>query len=423
MIRSTLFPMRLLPSAFCLLPFAFLLQPFALANASAPLSFSAAYQDILTNTYEIKAADADVMAKEADRWQAGTYVNPSLSVNLSSIGNTQGGNENQLFVGVTQIFELGGKRAARLRVAEAGQCATQWSLEILKNTLHSELLHAFVTMAAAQERVALAQGQQQVAEQTLGTIATKAVSGKTSGIEERKAHIAFQNAKLVYLKQLSGMQKAKKRLVALWDSRPPYFDTITFSLFYILPPPPLELLKERVHYHPELIQAEAEVSRASELIALERSRRVPDIAIQVGVTTEKFVEQPALNIGFGMPLPFFDRNTGNISRASYEQLEAVYHQMDLHSELQNALDILYQEWVWAYEQAIVLKESILPAAQENLQLAQESYNEGKSDYLNLLDARSTLFNIQQQYLDVIEEYHHKRADIFKVTATYYCETI
>jgi len=407
-----------LPFAFLSLPFAFLSLPFAFIDAAEPLTFSVAYRDILTNTYEIKAADAEVMAKEADRWQAGAYINPALLVNLSSIGNTQGGTENQLFVGVTQIMELGGKRDARLRVAAAGQCASQWNLEILKNTLHTELLHAFITLAAAQERTALAREQQQLAEQTLGAISTKALSGKTSGMEERKAHIVFQNDKLAYLKQLGNMRKARKRLIALWDSHPPIFETVDFPLYHISPPPPLEALKEKVHGNPELILTEAEVSRASELVALERSRRVPDIAIQVGVTTDKFVEQPALNIGFGMPLPFCDQNAGNISRASYEQLQAVYHQMDRYSELQNALDILYQEWVWAYEQAQVLRELILPAVQEAFQLAQESYNEGKTDYLNLLDARSTLFNIQQQYLEILEEYHHKRADIFKITAIY-----
>lgn len=387
-------------------------------NASQSLDFHAAYQDILAHAYEVKGADANVMAKEADRWQAGAYPNPSLSVNLSSIGSIQGDDQNQLFVGITQIIELGGKRSARLRVSAADQCATQWNLEALKTTLYTELLHAFIDVSVSQERIALAQGQQQIAEQALEMIATKAASGKTSGIEAKKANIAFQNSKLVYLKQLANKQKAKKHLLSLWDSSsPPCFDTVNFPLYRLLPLPPIEMLKERLHYNPELIRAEAEASRASQLVALERSRRIPDIAIQVAVTTEKFVQEPALNVGFGIPLPLFDQNEGNISRASYEQLQAVYRQMDIYNELQNTLDVLYQEWTWAYEQAMILKDSILPAAQETFQLAQESYNEGKTDYLNLLDARSTLFDIQQQYLDALEEYHHKHADILKATAT------
>jgi outer membrane protein TolC len=38
------------------------------------------------------------------------------------------------------------------------------------------------------------------------------------------------------------------------------------------------------------------------------------------------------------------------------------------------------------------------------------------EYLTLLDARSTLYNLKMQYLDALEEYHKKRADTLKLTA-------
>lgn len=386
--------------------------------AIPPLEFTSAYQDVLANTYELKAADANVTAKEADRWQAGAYPNPALIVNLNTIGRQQGDDENQLYVGVTQVVELGGKRSARLRVAGASQCTTQWNVEILKNELFVQLLKAFIDMAAAQERVALAQGQQKIAEQTLATISTKTSSGKGSGIEEKKAQVAFKSARLIFIRQQAYLQKMKKQLSSLWDSNPPTFDCVDFPLYRILPPPPLETLTAALKCSPEIIQAEAEAVLACEIVSLERSKRIPDIAFQVGVSTEKFTQQPALNVGFGIPLPLFDQNQGNISRASYEQLQAIYKQLDLIAERQAALEMLYVEWISAYEQATILKESLLPAAQEAFTLAQGSYNEGKSDYLNLLDARSTLFDVQQQYLDALEEYHHKRAEVFKLTASY-----
>lgn len=387
-------------------------------EASQPLEFCSAFQDILRSTYEIKAADAEIYAKEADRWQAGAYPNPALSLNLSSIGRNQGDNENELFIGVTQLVELGGKRSARLRVASASQCTSQWNLEVAKNELFSKLLHAFIDMASAQERLELAHGQQNIAKQTLQIIITQTKSGRTSGLDEKKALLAFQSAKLIYLKQQLNLQKAKKQLVAIWDYHPPIFDCVNFPLYKITPPPSLECLCDALKNSPELIKAEAESALANEIVSLERSRRIPDLALQVGVTTEKFVQQPALSVGFGIPLPFFDRNEGNISRASYEQLQAFYNQMDVTNQLRSSLELLYHEWLAAYEQATMLKESILPSAEENFQLAQESYQEGKSDYLYLLNAHSTWFDVQQQYLEVIEEYHHKRAEILKLTSSF-----
>lgn len=390
----------------------------AFTQTLPPLEICNAYHQILANTYELKAADAEINAKEADRWQAGAYPNPALSINLNTIGRDQDGDENELFVGVTQIVELGGKRSARLRVAGTSQCSTQWDLEIAKAELFSKLTHAFIDMAVAQEREALAKGQQIIAEQTLKAICGKANTGCASGIEEKKAQVAFRSATLLYRKQSSNLQKAKKQLISIWDCNPPAFDTVNFPLYQLVCPPPLSTLVEALKCSPEINKAQTESALAGAVVSLEQSKRIPDIALTVGVITQRFVKEPALCVGFGIPLPLFDQNEGNISRASYEQLQAMYDQLDLENQLRNALEITYDELTSAYEQATALKESILPSADAAFQLAQSGYNEGKFDYLTLLDARSTLFNMQQEYLDTIEEYHHKRAEVLKLTATY-----
>lgn len=388
---------------------------FSYPTLNASLLFPFAYENILENTYEFKAADIEIVAREADRWQAGAHPNPALSVNLSSVGKRQyDDDENQLFVGVTQIVELGGKRSARLRVAGASQCSSKWNLEIVKNELFAKLLHAFIDMAAAQERLALANGQKQIAERTLVTISAKTQAGKSSGIEEKKAQVAFRNSVLIYSKQLSQLQKKKNQLISLWNINPPLFDTVSFPLFDISPPPPLQVLIDKLHGNPELIRAETESALASEIVSLERSKRVPDIAVQIGVATYQFTREAALSLGVGIPLPIFDHNEGNISRASYEQLQATYSQQDIKHRLQSTLKIIYHEWTTTFEMASMLKDSILPAANEAFQFAQESYREGKTDYLNFLDAGSTLFDVQQQYLDMVEEYHHKRAEALKL---------
>lgn len=396
----------------------FCLQSSAVIASPPRIELYSAYQEILANTYGLKAADAEVYAKEADKWQAGAHPNPALSANLNSIARNQGGNENELFVGVTNVIELGGKRSARLRVASMSQLSAECKREIAKNELFATLLHAFINMASAQERLVLAKEQQIIAEQILHAISTKTTAGKTSGIEQKKAEVDFRSATLDYLKQYSTLQKTKKQLTAQWDCNAPTFDAVTFPLYQLPPPPPIEKLKTALKYSPEVLKAQAEALFAYELVALEKSRSIPDLAVQVGVTAEKFVQQAALSIGFTIPLPLFDQNEGNINRASFDQLQTVYKQMDLENHLQKSLEILYHEWQSIYEQVVFLKDSILPCANEAFCLAQESYDEAKVDYLSFLNARGALFNVQQSYLNAIEEYHHKRADVIRLTATY-----
>lgn len=376
------------------------------------------YADILEVKYDIKAAQAGVCARDSERVQARALPNPIFNANLDSIGTRSGDDENELFVGITQLVEFGGKRPARIGVACANRTASEWNVELQKNELYANLLHSFITVAAAQERLALAHGQQKLAEQIALSVSAKAANGKTSGIDEKKALVSSKAVQLEYLRQQAQLKKAKRELMAFWDSCPPCFEGVIFVLYELSPLPDYCCLSALIPDTPRMALAQAEASIACNVIALERANAVPDVAFQVGVSTEKFVQQPALYVGIEVPLPIFDRNRGNIARAGYEQMQAVYRQLDIENELEADLSIVYEEWQSAYEQAQTIKESILPAADEAFHLAQTSYEEGKFDYLNLLDARRTLFDVQQKYLDAVEEYHHKRAEVIRITAGY-----
>lgn len=379
------------------------------------LNLPQAYQEILEANLELKAATAGVDAKTGERIQAGLRPNPLLTAGLDDFGRFNNSCNNEFFVGITQLLELGGKRSARIRVANADQCAAEWNLEVLKSDLFAKLHHAFISMAAAQEGVELAMELQKIADQTLDCIAAKTASGKGSRIEAARAEVAAQSTKLFLIRQQANLEKAKRRLLSLWNGNAPFFDAICFPLYELSQPPPLELLSEALSANPEIARAEAVSTRACEILALERSRRIPNVAVQVGVSTEKFTRDPTLSIGIDIPIPLFDRNQGNICRAAHEQVQAIYNQLDTSNQLCAELAVLYEDWYSSYIQATALKDSILPAAEESFQLAQTCYDEGKFDLLYLLDARGTLFDIRQKYLEAVEEYHHKRAEILRLT--------
>jgi cobalt-zinc-cadmium efflux system outer membrane protein len=156
--------------------------------------------------------------------------------------------------------------------------------------------------------------------------------------------------------------------------------------------------------------------KAWEIVALERSRRFPDMAVQVALNTERSYRDPALFLGFQIPLPVYEHNQGNICKAEHERNQILFRQFDLANQLNNRLELSHQEWCTAYEQTIALQELVATAAAESYQLAHESYQAGKVEYLALLDARSAWHSLQMQYLDALEECHRKRADTLKLTA-------
>ena len=63
----------------------------------------------------------------------------------------------------------------------------------------------------------------------------------------------------------------------------------------------------------------------------------------------------------------------------------------------------------------ILHNDVLPKAQRAFEAARQGYQQGKFDYLHLLDAQRTLFQTQAQYVDSTEAYHKAQADVQRLT--------
>lgn len=389
------------------------------------LEFQEAYSYALTKNLKAMDAEVEVEIRQAEKLQVGLRPNPQLSISLDgpSNGNNWNNSDNDISIGLTQLFELGGKRRARVRVAEAAQFETSWGLEIAKCDLYADVLHAFIETAAAQERLMLSKDFQNIAEQSLQCISSKNECGKIPLLDAKKANIAFKIAKLASSKRTSDFQNAKIKLASLWNSNQPHFDHVEYDLFNTPAPPPYGQLTEELENNPELARAQAEVTKAWEMTNLQKTQRIPDMAVYVGVCTARNFHDPALSLGVNIPLPIFDRNQGNIARAGHELTQVIFKQNDLINKLKVRMKILYRDWTLAYQQAAELREIIDTVANEAYFLAEERYALGKSDFLDFLDARSTLFSLRQEYLDAVEEYHHKRTEIMQLLAKCCSEVI
>lgn len=381
------------------------------------LDFQEAYCYALSNNIKTVGVEVEWDIKGAERLQVGLYPNPELNISVDGPSNGNWNDTgNDVSIWLTQLFELGGKRRARVRVADAVLYETCWALQMAKCDLYADVMHAFINVAVAQEKLNLTKDFQNIAEQSLDCLSNKSNYGKISALDAKKAEIALKMAKLAYNKRFAELQKTKTELAALWNSNHPDFASVSYELFNIVPPLPYHQLADELENNPELSRAHAEVSKAWEILALERTKRIPNMAIYLGVSTTRNFHDPALSFGLSIPLPIFDRNQGNIARADHELNQVMLKQTDLINRLKVRMKILYREWNIAYQQAADLKEILDTVASERYKLTEERYLIGHSDFLDFLDARTTYFNIKQEYLDAVEEYHHKRAEVMQLLA-------
>ena len=71
----------------------------------------------------------------------------------------------------------------------------------------------------------------------------------------------------------------------------------------------------------------------------------------------------------------------------------------------------FEQYANARHQALRYAESIVPNANDSLQLVQTGYRLGEHDYLTLLTAQRTFFQVNLAYLDSLLRYHTSRVAI------------
>ena len=376
-----------------------------------PLTLNQAYQRILEQSPAISASRKEILIKSAESLQAGLLPNPVLIVAGNRLGAKSVDDSNELFIGLAQLIELGGKRAARLGVANAEELVAYWNDIIFLYDTYTRLMHAFIDTAAAQEKLQLASDQLTIAEEWLKTVQEKAAGGKVAKIEEQRAAISHKGSEVLFQKAQAELEIAKRTLAGLWGSSCIDFDKVDFALYEVESLPPEEVLCQQISLAPDFNKYSAEVTKGCEEIRLQKAYSFPDMTINAGIVARETERDHPVSIGVEIPIPIFNLNQGNREKASIAYAQALDRLTEFEQNLSSKLNSLYTAWNVCFQEVATLKATVVPWALETFQLAHESYKEGKSEYLQLLDAQKTLYEVKLQYLNAIAECQRKKADI------------
>lgn len=393
------------------LPTALLLSFDSFAHA---LTFEEAQARVLEKSPAIHVAERLVEIRDAEVWQSSLWYNPVLEFGVENIGQKCDDNTTQVSVGLGQVFEMGGKRARRVEVAEANMAVAWWDLEIQRQDKLQDLAIAFIETAVSQERLHLAEAQLNIAEQALSSIKAKVDNGKTSSMELKKHQIARQTALLNLNKIRITLEANRNRLALMWGDQTPDFETVAFDIFDKDELPPIAELQTRLIYSPELERARAVTTRSYLTSAYEKAQGVPNLSLSAGVSQYTDPGCTTGFFGFSIPLPFVDRNQGNILRSELEWSQSLDNYFSLEIGARERLQMAYRSLAIAAVALKELNETILVLAEDSYNQADEGYHEGKFEYLDMLEAWRTLKTFQQEHLDMVLEYHYRQIELMRI---------
>ena len=376
-------------------------QPLTLAEAiRLALQFS---PQIVANQQELAASDGTVI-------QAGARPNPEIQALIEDTRRES----RTTTVQFSQPIELGGKRSARVSVAELGRAQTAVDVEGRRAQIRADVSDAFFGAVIAQERVLLAQASAELSGRAADAASKRVQAGKVSPVDETRAKVAHAGVR-VELRQAQGeLRSARQRLSALLGPAAPRAQVLAWQSNAL---PALLSPDTSLTDVPALRQARLEVDRRQAMVELERARRIPDVTLTLGAKRDQQVGRNQTVIGLSIPIPVLDTNRGNL-------LQALRLHDKAEADLQATRIRVETEWTQLSErqrsaQAEVqaLKEEVLPGAESAWQAATTGFELGKFSFLDALDAQRTLFQARAQYLRALNELYRTTADIDRLLGT------
>ena len=368
---------------------------------------------------ELKVFSRQVRVAEAKTLQAGLMPNPKIGVVMEGFGgrgerNGFDGAETTLQLG--QLIELAGKRQKRAHLATLESELTGWNYESKRLDVLTQVGRAFINVLAAQKHLMLKEKRVYTSEKVNADVSQRVQAGKNSPLEEIKARVILANVRMDLAQAKRTWESARKQLSATWAGTTLVFDHVSGQFEQVSPVPPITQLTPLLSQNPDLARWTVEHRQRQATLKLEDAQAIPDPFVFGGPRYFNDTDDTAFILGLSMALPINNRNQGNILAAKHKLIMAGDEHQAAQSAVFAALAEAYQRFSNTFIAVTTLSQEILPAAQNAFDAARHGYQEGKFNYLDVLDAQRTLFESQGLYIDSLTAYHIARIDVERLIA-------
>ena len=359
------------------------------------LTLEQALDEAVARSPAIVAAEAEVEASRARLRQAGFRINPELSVDIENFAGTgpfSGVNGIETTVSINQRLDLGGRRSSRVSAAQAALAAQEIRLAIARAELGQSVRTQFATAAAVRDRLELAVANNERARE-LARIANELVAaGREPPLRALRARANAAQADAA-LRAAEAADSAARRILASLFGVSELVGGVAGGLEVVAfqDIEPLSTLDVQLA-EAERLQAEAELRQ-------QRAAARLDPSVGIGVRRLQETRDTALVAGVSVPLPFFDRNQGNVAAAQAEIRSAEARRSAALAEASARINNARTNLTAARARVVALETLAAPQAAEALRLANLSYRAGRLSLLELLDAQEAFAMAQSELID------------------------
>ncbi len=370
------------------------------ARAQAPLSLTGAFALARDRNPDLAAAREGVVSAQAQQNIAGQFPNPVLTATTTKIptdgtssrtvfGNGYSDRSYDSTVGVSQLFELGGKRRSRRVSAEEGRVQAQARLADAERTLISSVVRTYVAAVSSREIARIGRESAESFRRSAELAASRETAGDISRSDRTQVEIAAGRSRADAASAEAAFRSALRSLGAILALPPgsegelaDTLDTLLTNRMELETPDDTRVLERR----PDLMALEAAVRRAEADVLLQRALRVPDPTVIAQYERQPPDQRNTVGFGIAIPMPLFSQNRGGIAAAesalSGAKRELETARLRVRAELASTRDVLHA----AEARAAEYSQKLLPSAEQVRSSVEFAYAHGAASLLELFEA-------------------------------------
>ena len=355
----------------------------------------------------LQAARLRAEARAMDRAQARALPDPVVGATYFpySVVTARGAQRSQWRV--QQSIPFPGTRALKGDIADLGADAAGAEAEALAQELALNIQRAYYTLYRTQQHQRLIRRFQADLEQFEEAAIAQYEVGTEGQPAVLKAQIERQRLG-VRLETLAADRQSSLQTLARLTGRPSLADTAATVAVADPRTAPEPSADDVLTQRPEAQALQSQIDRSERQVALARKDRWPDLTLgmqyvdirETGLTPT-MTGRDALAVSVGVQVPLWrGKQRAQIEEAQFERQQAEAELEAFALEVRTRIADLRSQRDRQKRQLTLLDETLLPKAETAREATLSGYRTGRNDFLDLLDAERTLFQLRLDRVSV-----------------------
>jgi cobalt-zinc-cadmium efflux system outer membrane protein len=318
---------------------------------------------------------------------------------------------------LSQVLELGGKRAGREAVAQANGDRLLIEQSARQLDVVAEVARRLIAVLEAQLRHDLATDGLRVAEGAQAMVEDRVKASRSPPAEAARAGVQLWDARLLLEGVDHEQETARHFLAAAMGEDRVRFGRVMGELMSLRQVDSFESLVARLAQTPELLQFASEERLRDAEVRLAELQRRADPRLTLGARRYEQGNDVALVAGITVPL--------FAPRAAQSVIDRARAQRELAGSGRDALRLRVQAQLFSqltqlqYERGMsqTLRDELLPRLETALEQATYAYERGRFSYLEWTVAQRELLEGRLRLLESAGRFHVLRVEIERLTGT------